>query len=112
MRLKTRLFLTFITLTVIPIIIAFSIMFLLSYFNIKNIEKAYQIDSKGLEIIISPVQYFSRLTDEAYAKLYQIATIAPEKLADTKYLEEINNELVEKESFLLVEKNSQIMFGK
>lgn len=112
MKLKTRLFLTFLTLTVVPIVITLIVMLFFSYFNIKNIEETYHIDSKGLEIIVSPIHYFSRLTDEAYDKLYQVATIAPEKLADTKYLEEINKELAEKESFLLVEKNAQIVFGK
>lgn len=111
MKLKTRLFLIFLKLTLIPITIAIIIISCISFYSIKKIENLYHIDSKGFEIIVNPVRYYTRLTDEVYEKLSQVATIAPEKLADSEYLEEIDKELMEKDSFLLVEKNSAIVFG-
>lgn len=111
MKLKSRLFLTFLSLTVVPILLTLIAIFTISYFNIRDIEQSYHVKSKGLEIIVNPVRYFSRLTDEAYDKLNHVAKTEPQKLADITYLEEMNQELIENDSFLLVEKNSTIVFG-
>ncbi|OYP41863.1 hypothetical protein CG709_04780, partial [Lachnotalea glycerini] len=97
---------------VVPIIITVIVIGFLSFISIKNTENFYHIDSHGFEIITNPVRYFSRLTDEAYEKLNQVAAIAPEKLMDISYLEEINEQLLKKDSFLLVEKNKFFVFGE
>lgn len=111
MNLKTRLFFSFLILIAVPISITFIVMFGLSYYNIMKIENFYLIESKGLEIIINPVSYFCKLTDQTYDNLCEVANNNSQKLEDKEYLAEINKELIEKDSFLLVEKDSDIVFG-
>lgn len=112
MKLKTRLFAAFLTLTVAPIVITFVVMVLVGYTKIKNIEQSYHRESEGMEIIFNPVQYFMGLTDESYNMLEQIAEIAPEKLSDEEYLESVNKDLMKNRSFLLVENTSGFVFGQ
>lgn len=105
MKLKTRLFVAFLTLTIVPIFITMVVMFMVGYTKIKDIEHSYHIKSKGLEIIFDPVQYFMRVTDESYDALEQIAEVAPEMLSDQKYLESVNEDLLNRYSFLMVERS-------
>lgn len=111
MKLKTHLFFVFNILVVLPIIITIFFMTFISNIHIAKIEQYYNTNSKGFEIVLRPAHYFTRLTDESYDKLVQLAEIAPEKLEDVNYLKEINNELMEKSSFLMVESNSELVFG-
>lgn len=111
MKLKTRLFVAFITLTIVPIIITFVVMVFVGYSKVKDIEESYHSESEGFEIILNPMKYYMGLTDESYNMLEQIAEIAPEKLEDEEYLKSVNEDLKQNYSFLLVEKTSQIVFG-
>ncbi len=110
MKLKTRLFVAFLTLTVVPTIITFVVMVFVGYSKVRDIEESYHRESEGLEIIFNPVQYFMGLTDESFNMLEQIAEIAPEKFEDVEYLESVNEELKNNYSFLLVEKTSRVVF--
>ncbi|WP_099469593.1 sensor histidine kinase [Konateibacter massiliensis] len=103
MKLKTRLCVSFLILLVAPVVITLAIMIVVGYAKIQNIERTYQSESRGLEIIFNPVRYFSSMTDEIYDELAQVVELTPEKLADKGYLEEINKKLSEKSSFLLIE---------
>lgn len=110
MKLKTRLFVAFLTLTVVPIIITFVVMVFIGYSKVRDIEESYHSESEGLEIIFNPVQYYMGLTEESFNMLEQIAEIAPEKFEDEEYLKSVNEELKKNDSFLLVEKTSRVIF--
>jgi signal transduction histidine kinase len=112
MKLKTRLFAAFLTLTVAPIVITFIVMVLVGHTKIKDIEQAYHSDSEGMEIIFNPVEYYMGITEDSYNMLTQIAEIAPEKFYDQEYLESVNNDLIKNRSFLLVENTSGVVFGQ
>lgn len=111
MKLKTRLFVAFLTLTVVPTIITFVVMAFVGYSKVKDIEESYHSEGEGLEIIFNPIKYYMGLTDEAYNMLEQIVEIAPEKLEDEEYLLLVNEELKKSYSFLIVEKASEVVFG-
>lgn len=111
MKLKTRLFVAFLTLTVVPTIITFVVMVFVGYSKVKDIEESYHRKSEGFEIIFNPIQYYMGLTDESYNVLVQIVEIAPEKLEDEEYLKEVNEDLMKNHSFLVVEKASEVIFS-
>ncbi|KAB1435867.1 sensor histidine kinase [Candidatus Galacturonibacter soehngenii] len=111
MKLKTRLFVAFLTLTVVPTIITFIVMVFVGYSKVRDIEESYHSKSEGFEIIFNPIQYYMGLTDESYNVLVQIVEIAPEKLEDEEYLKEVNEDLKKNYSFLVVEKASEVIFG-
>ncbi|MFA9376992.1 MAG: ATP-binding protein [Lachnotalea sp.] len=111
MKLKTRIFLSFIILIVVPISLILIIMLSLSYHYKQDIDSFYNIRSNGLEIVFDPLRYYSELTKTTYQELQQIANTNPEKLEDIDYLNAINEELLERNSFLLVADRKESISG-
>lgn len=110
MKLKTRLIIAFITVSVLPIILAGLLIFGMSEYQINAMEKNYGISGTAYKDFRNSVQMLNRLTEKSYRSLREIAEENPGRLEDVAYLEEINETLEETKSYLLVRKNNKLVF--
>lgn len=110
MKLKTRLITAFITITILPIVLSGLCIFGIFQYQIRSIEKTYGISGTTYESLSNSTQVLNKLTETSYHKLSDIAKNDKEKLEDVTYLEELNDMLEEKNSYLIVRKGGQIIY--
>lgn len=106
MNLKKRLTITFITLTCLPIIMTVIAFVLLSGMVTFDINHPVKIGMPSIESIST----ITELTEETYYELESQLKIDPNRFSKVEYLEEVNRELDEASSFLLVRKGDQIYY--
>ncbi len=110
MKFKTRLITSFLIVILIPIILSVTLVSVIGKYQISSIEKTYGITGTTLDSFSNSVQVLSRLTEESYDKLCQMAKDDPGKMEDATYLEEFNQKLTHKKSYLLVRKDETIVY--
>lgn len=110
MNLKQRLTITFITIIFLPVIlsvIAFLIIgSVLSYNSAQNKE----VYDERYSLISDSISSFTELTDETFYELQAQLSIDPERFTDTDYLKQINDELKEMSSYIIVRKDDSIYY--
>ncbi len=110
MNLKQRLTITFITIISLPVIlsvIAFLIIgSVLSYNSAQNKE----VYDERYGLISDSITSFTELTDETFYELQAQLSIDPERFTDTSYLKQINNDLKEMSSYIIVRKDDSIYY--
>lgn len=110
MKFKTRLIVAFLTVIMIPVALTTVFVLLLGRYQISTIEKNYGLSGTTIEVLTNPIQVLERLTVKPYDTLKYTARTEPEKLEDATYLNEFNDNLVEKKSCLIVRKDNTIAY--
>lgn len=111
MKLKSKIKLSFLVITVIPILFMTFVIIGISSFQIKSIEDTYNVDNVELENLINPTRLYSKFTQDIYESI--VAKIHDDKdgIANEDYLEKINEELKDKYSFIIVKKQGNVIFN-
>lgn len=110
MKLKSRLIIAFLTIILIPILLTVAMVCLLGRYQMSAIEKTYEITGTTVESLSNPVQVLTRLTEKSYHELDEMVTYYPEKMGDATQLEEFNQKLAKKKSYLLVRKGDTLIY--
>lgn len=110
MKLKNRLFAAFLIIILLPCSMIGTIGSVILAQQVSVMEETYRIDTDNWEIITEPVQILNRMTRAAFNELSTIAERYPDRLQDERRLEVLNTSLLESFSYLLVEKNDQMIF--
>lgn len=110
MKLKTRLTISFCIIIFVPILLSAFTLFAFKKVQMKSIEQTYGIEESDRNYLLNSVQLLNRYTRKNYEKLEQQAAQAPEVFLDSRYLEQVNHELTEKYSYLIVRKDEEIIY--
>ncbi len=110
MNLKKRLTITFTTIIFLPVIltvIAFLLIGITLSHNPNKEEGFYSIKDYFSSDSISS---FTELTDETFYELQAQLSIDPARFADKDYLKQINEELKDSSSYIIVRKDNNIYY--
>lgn len=110
MKLRTRLIIAFLTVILLPICLTALLFFAFSRYQIGAIEKTYGIKNTTVESLSNSMQVLPRLTEGAYHNLEEVIEENPDSLEDATYLEEINEDLQDKNAYLLVRKGNTVIY--
>ena len=110
MKLKNRLFAAFFIIILLPCSMIGTIGSVILTNQINTMEKTYRVETNGWEVVMEPVQILNRMTQSSFNELTTIAKRYPERLEDTKRMAMVNIKLLESYSYLLVEKNNEMIF--
>lgn len=110
MKLKTKLIVAFVTLIILPVGLIVLAVYGFGSYQIKVIEKTYELSGTTYESLLNSVQMMNRLAEQSYHKLKDIAQEDPEKLEDATYLEKVNQKLERKSSYLIVRRGENISY--
>ena len=102
MKIKTRLAIAFITITVVPIFLIYGAITALSNYQIRSFQKTYGLSEQVDLLSGNSMQVFNRLTINSQKKIRDIAMNEPDRLEDPEYLAKVNEALREEDSCLLV----------
>lgn len=111
MKLKTRLLISFCIMIFVPIGLIGALLIGFKNFQIKNLEQTYGLEGmSNYNYLTNSLQLLNRFTREDFEKLQKIAEEEPEKLEEISYLEELNRKLQEKYSYIIVRKDTEVIF--
>ena len=79
-------------------------------FQERSIEKTYGVDISAVKVVTNPLQVLNRATRGVYNEIKLASQKYPDKLEDENYLEELNNRLESKYSFLIVRVQDQYIY--
>ena len=111
MKIKTRLAIAFLTITIGPLCLIYLAFTLLANHQITEFARSYGL-SERLDLLSSnSVQVFSRLTRSDQKEIQKILADTPDQFLDQGFLETLNGELLEKYAYLIVRRGDEIIFS-
>lgn len=113
MKIRGRLIIAFLIMTVFPVIITFlSIWFVLNrQTNLMANSYGFNQDTiSSVDIFLNPFSFFYELTVTDYTELKKITDDAPDRFLQRDFLEKENQKLLEKESFLILTREREYYY--
>ena len=110
MNFKTRLWVTFITIIALPVILTTITFLILTYQLIQEEGMNYGIKVKNFTMWSDSIDSFEELTDQMYARLQMQVRIDPSRFLDKNYLEQLNQQILDTASYIIVRKNDAIYY--
>lgn len=110
MKLKTRLIIAFLIIILVPFLLFAVAFFGFTKYQMGQIEKSYGIPI-SYENLSDSMQVIGTTTQEIFEELKEQAKANPERFLDESFLEEVNESLKDKHSFLLVRKDDEIYYN-
>ena len=110
MKLRTRLIISFCIIIFVPVLLSGATVWGFGQYQMKAIRHIYNMDGNAYEYFINSFKVLSRFTKSDYEALQKVTEETPEKLEDTAYLEEINKELAEKYSYLILRREDRVIY--
>ena len=110
MQLRHKLLTAFLIIILLPCSMIGTIGSVILAQQVQAIEDGYQINTDNWEIVTEPIQILNRMTRGTFNELSTMAERYPERFLDKKRLNTINNFLLERYSYLVVERNNQVLY--
>ncbi len=110
MKLKTRLIIGFMVVSILPLILSITVIFGFWRFRVASFEKTYGITGEHYSILSNPVNSLNQMIEGTYQQLTITANRDPDSLVDVLYLDEINEDLKAKNSYLLVRDDDHLLY--
>lgn len=110
MKIRERLIIAFLIIITIPIILIAAVGGAIISHQMNAIQQSYDVESNTIQILINPIQVFNRLTDTVFGSIQTQIKENPDTFLNSKYSNTINEELSEKYSYLVVEKNNSFIY--
>lgn len=110
MKLRTRLVIAFVTITMLPLMLSATVIFAFSQLQLRNIEKTYNITTTFASLS-NPVTVLSEVTESAFQQLTITANRDVDKFDDITYLDSVNHSLKNRNSYLILRKSGEIVYS-
>lgn len=111
MKLKTKLWISFGCIIIVPIILIIVFANILLVYQLNVINETYNIQTTIEDIIPNPTRLFNRLTGETQKRIQQKIEDDPDLFEDPKALSQLSQELKGQNTSLIVRKNEQIIYS-
>lgn len=109
--LKERLKIAFVIIIMVPIfMMGLSGKLIIEYLG-NSVQQTYDVDTDTMQLITNPLRILNRVTREVYNQIKLCAIREPEKLEDLDYIAQLNEELKNKYSYLVLRKAGEIIYA-
>lgn len=110
MKLRTRLAVAFLTITILPMALFYLSVLGLSSYQTQSFIKEYGLTEKIDLFGGNSLQVFNRLTQSSQEEIRDDLNANPERYGDRAYLDKINADLNDHYAYLVVRKNDSIIY--
>ena len=110
MKLKNRLFAAFFIIILLPCSMIGTIGSVILTQQIKSMEETYRVETDAWEVVTEPVQILNRMTRSVFNELSSMSLRYPDRFLDMQRMAEVNAGLLESYSYLLVERENEMLF--
>lgn len=111
MKLSTKLRISFCILILLPACMFAVAAFGIIRFSMFNIEEQYNAKDTSYTALANPVALVTKMCENEYNLLLESSIHSPENFDNEEYLSSINNELLKKNSYLLLVENDECVFA-
>ena len=111
MRLKDRLLTAFFIMIAMPIMLLSIAAGTIITFQTNSIQESYDVEADTIQVITNPIQILNRLTRGIYNEIKLTALKEPQKLEDKIFIENLNEELVNRYSFIALRRNNEFIYS-
>ncbi len=110
MKLKTRLVITFLTIVLLPAFLTVTAFIIIGgYLTRSQQELGFQNSDYG--VMIDPAQASRYISDEIFMEAKELLSEDPDALEDPEVLQQLNEEVSNRSSYILVRKNGKILYA-
>lgn len=109
MKFKTRLYVTFATIVVLPLVLT-ALAFCIIGMYLTNVQKGLPLARDNHIDVTQEMREIVEITDKAYFVLQKQAMEDPSKLADKDYLEEISADIAKNPTYIIVRKGEELYY--
>ncbi len=110
LKLRTRLVVAFIIITVIPLTMIFAVVAGLGSYQMKAFRKAYNLTEHVDLLSGNSLQIFNRLTREEQKEIKRILQSDPDQFNDQDFLQKLNDNLASKYAYMIVRKGDTLIY--
>lgn len=110
MRLKDRLLTAFMIMIAMPVILLSVAAGTIVNLQTNSIQESYDVEADTIQVITNPIQILNRLTRGTYNEIKLAALKNPEILENQTYIMNLNDELQDKYSFIIVRKDKEFIY--
>ena len=111
MKLKTRLIIAFFVIICVPLLLAGVSLVGFSTYQIRNLEDHLGIFGVTYENMSDSVQVLNKATNSNFEQIKAKGSENPDAFLNRDYLDQLNDELKEKYSFLIVRKGDSLYYS-
>ena len=111
MKIKTKLIIAFCIIIFVPILLATATVVGFCNFQAHAIEETYGIKNTDAYSVINSVQLLNRYTVADFQKIQKKIQKKADELVNMTYLQELNEELKQKYSYLIIRRGSQLYYN-
>ncbi len=112
MKLRTRLTIAFCVVIVLPIVLLGVTLFGFYMLQTRIIQQNYTLESQtGYGLFANSLQIMNRYTETDYTEISDLAAADPAILESEVYLDEENEALLDKSSFLIFRKDGEVVYN-
>lgn len=110
MKIRTRLAIAFLTITVIPITLIYLTITMLNQYQTKIFSETYGVEEQVDLSAGTSIRLFSHLTEAIQMEVDKELEKNPDRFLDKQYLEGLNSRLSKCASFLIVQQEDNILY--
>ena len=111
MKLSKKIFISFIIIAIVPIAFMMGIITLVGNVQIYFMEQKYGVDISSYDKLYNSISILEQITTNVQEEIQEILRDTPDKITDMKYLEELNESISNKYTFLIVYKNGEEVYN-
>lgn len=110
MKIRKRLIIAFLIITLVPVVLSVSIGAMLIKYQGMLMEQSYDVSGDTVQLILNPMRILDGITKKVYQEITDTVSNAPEKLEHKEKLEEWNERLERLHSCLIVRKGEDYFY--
>ncbi|MBQ9767081.1 MAG: HAMP domain-containing histidine kinase [Lachnospiraceae bacterium] len=110
MDFRKRLIVAFVIMTLFPMALLVGLGFVIINYQTAEMQQSYDAEVDTLQALQNPVQVLNRLTRGAYNEIKTVTKERPETMLDNAYLQGLNQSLGERQAFLVVQKDGEVVY--
>ncbi len=110
MKLSTKLKLSFCLVTVLPILLLGVAVVGFGTMQIHSLEKNYGVEDAGHYFLSNPIHLYEKYIQNIKTEVENVIKEDLSKLSDVEYLNQLNKKLMEKHSYLIVQRAGELIY--
>lgn len=111
MKIRTKLAVAFLTITVVPIFLIYVAVTGLNTYQARAFEQTYGLTEEVDLTAGTSIRVFSHLTESIQREIDREIRNNPERFENGKYLADLNSRLAEKHAFLMVARGDELLYS-
>lgn len=110
MKLSTKLKLSFCLVTILPILLLGVAVVGFGSIQIHSLEKNYGVENADYYFLSNPIHLYEKYIQKIKNEVTHVIKEELSKLSDVEYLNQLNQKLMEKHSYLIVQKAGELIY--